>query len=164
MDLVPARRRSFLFTPSYPRRGLTGNPPPGRPGGGGSEGGPNGPKRTQSPPKGIFHFWCQKCKRVLIFHFWSPKCEKVLISAFDPQKCKIRCRNHWFHKHLRPGGKKGPKNAFPGPKTHFGAQNAFWAPKCILGSKMLPGVKGPKCDRLFRTAVVKTDVSKMRFL
>ncbi len=50
-------------------------------------------------------------------------------------------------------------------REHFGAQNAFWDPKFIsgpkmhFGTKMLPGEKGPKWNRLFRTAVVKTDVS-----
>ena len=54
----------------------------------------------------------------------------------------------------------GLLNALLDPKTHFGAQNAFLGPRCISGSKMLPGEKGPKRNRLFRTAVVKNDVSK----
>ena len=40
---------------------------------------------------------------------------------------------------------------------HFGAQNAFWAPKCSLAKR------GQGGHRLFRTAVVKIDVSKCDF-
>ena len=52
----------------------------------------------------------------------------------------------------------GPQNAFWGPKCEFGPKMRFWAPKCAPGK----GVQGG--NSLFRTAVVKSDVSKMLFL
>ncbi len=55
-------------------------------------------------------------------------------------------------------------------KCTFGSKITFWAQKCILGC--ISDFFAPKCSlakrvqsvhRLFRTAVVKTDVSKLLF-
>ena len=141
-------------------------PSPGRPsGGGGARGGqmgPNGPKVQ----KGV-HFCisgAQNAKKCSFCISGAQNAKKGEISLFGTKKCKIRCRNHWFHKHLRPGGKNdpkcisGPQNAFLGSKCDFGPKMRFWAPKCS------PGTGGQGVYTLFRTAVVKSDVSKTPFL
>ncbi len=117
-------------------------------------GGARGPKWAQMDPKWpkvhFFHFWGPKCKKVLISTFGAQSAEKCSFAHFDPKKSKFRCRNHLFHKHLRPGGKKdpkcisGPKNAFwgpkciSGPKMHFGPPNAFLGPKMHFGVLFTP--------------------------
>ena len=136
-------------------------PQPRPPLGGGGGGGPNGPKWVQSAPKCAFcTFGAQNAKRCPFSTFGAQSAKKASFSHFGSQKSKFRCRNHLFHKHLRPGGKKGPKMHFRSQKRILEPKMHFWAPKCILGSKMLPGEKGPKWHGLFRTAVVKNDVSK----
>jgi hypothetical protein len=181
-DLRRAGTRSTQRRPALPRSGTAGwpanpcplppHPPPASrpqprppPGGGGERGGPNGPKWTQSAPKCTFcTFGAQNAKKCSFSSFGAKSAKMCSFPHFEHKKCKIRCRNHWFHKHLRPGGKKDPKMHFWAQKRILGPKMHFWTQKCIFGSKMLPGEKGPKRNRLFRTAVVKTDVSIMRFL
>ena len=120
--------------------------------------------RKKSLLESKVHFGAQNVKRCWFSTFGAQSAQKCSFTHFGTKKSKIRCRNHWFHKHLRPGGKKDPKMHFwpqkciSEPKMHFGAQ------KCILGSKMLPGEKGPKWHTYSCTAVVQTDVSKMWIL
>ena len=150
--------------PPLPHPHPASRPQPGPPLGGGGRGEPNGPKWAQSAKRCPFCIsGAQNAKKCSFCISGAQNAKKGKIPLFGTKKCKIRCRNHWFHKHLRPGGKNDPK-------IHF------WAPKCILGPKCEFGPKmrfrAPKCSpgkggqgglALFRTAVVKSDVSKMLF-
>ncbi len=158
-DLWRAGTRSTQRRPALPRSGTAGwpanpcplppHPPPAsrpqpRPPRGG---GANGPKWIQMDPKcAKVHFFTfgAEMQKILFSTFGAQCAKRCSFSHFDPKKSKIRCRNHWFHKHLRPGGKKDTKMHFWTQKRVLEPRIHFWAPKCILGSKMLPGEKGPK--------------------
>ena len=154
-DLRRAGTRSTQRRPALPRSGTAGcpanpfppppHPPPGsRPQPRPPRGGARGPKWAQMDPKcakgHFFTFGAQNAKKCSFCTFGAQSAKRCSFSHFDTKKSKIRCRNHWFHKHLRPGGKKdpkmhfGPKNAFWGPKRIFGPKNAFWAPFCPLAA------------------------------
>ena len=168
-DLRRAGTRSTQRRPALPRSGTAGCPAnpcppplpilpqpavhsPGRPSGGGGRerGGPNGPKWTQSAPKcTFFTFGAQNAKRCSFPTFGAQRAKKCLFSHFDSKKSKFRCRNHLFHKHLRPGGKNDPKMHFWAQKGILEPKMRFWVPKCILGTKMLPGEKGARCPPAF---------------
>ena len=92
-----------------------------------------------------FTFWGPKCEKCSFPTFGHKSAKKCSFPHFGSKKSKFRCRNHWFHKHLRPGGKNDPKMRFWAQKCISGPKTRFWAQKCISGTKMLPGEKGARC-------------------
>jgi len=124
--------------------------------------GPNGPKVQ----KGVhFAFLEPKMRKSAHFAFLVLKMQKRAHFRFlGPKSVKSEAETIGFISICGQGAKMtpkcifGPQNAFLGPKCDFGPKMRFWAPKCAPGK----GVQGGYT--LFRTAVVKSDVSKMLFL
>ena len=146
-DLAPLAAQPTLAPPLHPPPASRPQP---RPPLGGERGGPNGPKWTQSAPKcTFFTFGAQNAKKCSFSTFGAESPKKCSFSHFGSQKSKFRCRNHLFHKHLRPGGKKDPKMHFWAqkrilePEMHFGHKNAFWAPKCSPAQRVQSGTPNP---------------------
>ena len=123
---------------------------------------PNGPKWIQSAPKCTFPLLGPKMQKGAHFALLEPKVRKSAYFRILARKSlKFDAETICFISICGQGAKRtpkcifGPQNAFWSPKCVFGPQNAFWAPKCSLAKR------GQSDYTLFRTAVVKTDVSKM---
>ncbi len=153
-DLRRAGTRSTQRRPALPRSGTAGCPAnpcpptlpilpqaavhsPGRPWGGGGARGPNGPKWTQSAPKGIFSLLGPKMQKSAHFPLLGPKVRKgAHFRILTPKSLNSDAETIGFISICGQGAKRTPKciswpkNAFWGPKCILGPRNAFWAPKC----------------------------------